>query len=180
MPNIGTQFINARRTDEYLILPFVPDETRFERGMNYAEIAPPGMSGVFTQYTQGGAEYMSIELFLNDLGRLPDDKISGQHLGTSVSSAVAVEGAQGALEWFETVRKGRLTIDGVHEPPGVMWLLIAGRDAELHAIRSYSGRIVNRKNRNANDNPGNPNRAYIRMELIGHHEIPRPTAAMRW
>jgi len=179
MPNIGTQFLNARHETEYLYLPFVPDETRFERGMNYAEISPPGMSGTFTQYTQGGSEYMSIELFLNDLGRLPDDKINGQHLGSALSTPAAVENVQGALEWFETVRKGRMTIDGVHEPPAIIWLFIAGRDTNLYQIRSYSGRIVNRRNRTWDD-PGNPNRAYVRMELIGYNEIPRPTAAFRW
>ena len=181
MANIGTQFLSNRHETEFLYLPFVPTETRFERSMNWAELSPAGMSGTLAVYTQGGSEYTSIELFLNDLAASSDDTIVGQHLGATAQSPERIEGVQGALEWFETVRKGRMTNDGVHEPPATLWIHMAGRNTGLYVIRNYSARIVSRWPRTFSDGrAGQPNRATVRMELIGYNQIPRPTAAYRW
>jgi hypothetical protein len=180
VPIIGTQFINHNNIDEALFLPFVPSETSADRQMDWATVAPAGMSGTFQVSTQGGSERLNLDLFLNDRGRKKDDYIIGEHSGQTTSDFNSVENVQGALEWFETVRKARTTIDGVVVPPAILQIIIANRDAGLFVINSYNTRIVSRRPRSASSRPGDPDRAYVRMEMTAFNQIPFPTHAYRW
>lgn len=170
----GVIIYNDNDMSEYLVLPFVPTETRSQRQTNWAEISPTGMSGGFTQFTQGGINRLRLELFLNDLGRRANDAIKGAYDDGGI--LVKVGNVQTALEWFEVMRNARRTVEGLFKPPAILRVHLANRYMGLFVIKSFSPRIVFRNPRINNPGsdkpPGEPSRAYVELELIEYQEIP--------
>ena len=163
----GFQLLNSDDPQEYLFLPFVPTETSWTANSDWAQFLPPGVSGGFVQFSQGGNREPNFELFLNDIGSRSEDKIIGYYTDDT-GGKVEISGTNGALEWLERIRSSRITTDGVYKPPAVLSVIIAYRSIGNYVIRGITPRIVQRTPRTTTGfpGPGVPTRAYVGLSMI--------------
>lgn len=182
----GIAFMSADDEREVLELPFVPTETNINRSATFVEIAPPGMSGTFQQFTQGGTRRMSMSLLLNDVGRRSQDVIrGGYYLNDDLYTEV--NNTRTALEWFDLLSNTRSNENGVMTPPAPLDIFITDYFLGRFIITGFNPVIVLRHKQTIvpeTDSFGYTNsteryyiggsaaRATIRLDLRAHNEVP--------
>lgn len=167
----------------FLSLPFVPTETQISRNLQYAEIAPPGNSGTFFQFTQGGSHQYKMELFLNDIGRNFEDPIKGAlRTHDSGGQLLSLSTVDDTLTFLHGVSNSFYDNDNVWRGPSVLMLTIAQHYKGLYLITALSVQVIQRYKRTLGESKrGRVSRARVNITLSQYHQIPTPgTNAFAW
>jgi len=183
--NVATYFraLDDWNSRSWLQLPFVPTQTQVSRNLQYTEVSPPGNSGSFFQFAQGGSHKLQLDLFLNDLGKRVGDGFAGSWSPGSTGSEFSVNSVDEVLKWLQRASNAQYDQDNVWRGPSTLGVSLAGDSKGSYVITSIGVRITQRFSRFLSDGTkrGRAARATVSLTLGEYHTIPTPnTSGFRW
>ncbi len=157
----------------WMQLPFVPTQTQVSRNLQYVEVSPPGNSGSFHQFTQGGSHKLQMDLFLNDLYKGDGDGFNGSWSPGSTGSDFSVTSVDGVLKWLTRASNAQYDQDNVWRGPSILSVLVAQDAKGMYVITSIGVKVSQRFSRLAPDGKrGRVARATVSIVLAEYNTIP--------